>query len=290
MKFDFFTLGGRFLWEDIYNYRDWIIQRNIRKQKYRLLDPGYIRRDSGSFEQCKATLLKYIEACELEPLYEDTIIILHGYARTRNSTAALANSLKDLPANIIRINYASLRMGLNFHALMLEQFIKNLDTKGHLFIINVGAACLLTRKFISNSENYRAYKIARILDINPLNSGSDLAELLSKQKGSEQIFGPMLSDIQTKKALSLPKLPSEIEHGIIFCPNALQRISKKIFSNLDSFPFASPPNERTYAQKIKDIQEKVCCPLRCRDLFDNCIHFVTEGEFLPDDDEDVDKI
>ena len=71
MKFDFFTLGGRFLWEDIYNYRNWIIQRNINKQQYRLLDPFHVRRDHGSFERCKETLLKYIEACELEPLYDD---------------------------------------------------------------------------------------------------------------------------------------------------------------------------------------------------------------------------
>ena len=42
MKFNFFTLGGRFRWEDIYNYHDWRIQRNIQTGKYRLLDPNDI--------------------------------------------------------------------------------------------------------------------------------------------------------------------------------------------------------------------------------------------------------
>ena len=35
MKFDFFTFGGRFVWEDVLNYQNWIIQRNIHTQKYR---------------------------------------------------------------------------------------------------------------------------------------------------------------------------------------------------------------------------------------------------------------
>lgn len=289
MKFDFFTLGGRFFWEDIYNYSDWIIQRHVHKQKYRLLDPTHVRRESGSFDQCKKTLLKYIEACELDHLYEDTIIILHGFGRTRNSVATLADALKDLPANIIRINYASLHASLSFHAIMLEQFVKNLDTQGHLFIINVGASCLLTRKLICNSDNYRDYKIARILDINPINSGSDLAELLNRYNFFKKIFGPMLHDIETRKTISLPKLPSEIDHGIIFCPAIYQRITKKLLAHLDSFPFSSPPSEKSYAEKIKTIQEIIHFPLQSRELFDNCRNFIIEGEFLPDDDEDADK-
>jgi hypothetical protein len=49
MKFTFFTFGGNFMWEDIYNYQDWVIQRNLVSQKCRLLDPLNIRRHSGTF-------------------------------------------------------------------------------------------------------------------------------------------------------------------------------------------------------------------------------------------------
>ena len=52
MKFDFFTLGGRFRWEDIYNYQGWRIQRHVKNRRYRLLDSNDVRRDSGSFAHC----------------------------------------------------------------------------------------------------------------------------------------------------------------------------------------------------------------------------------------------
>lgn len=284
MKFDFFTLGGRFFWEDIYNYQNWIIQKHINKQQYRLLDPFYIRRDYGSFERCKETLVKYIEGCELDIPYDDTVLILHGFGRTRNSVSCFADALKDLPANIICVNYASFRAGLNFHAKMLERFIRNLDIKGRLFIINIGASCLLTRKLLSNSDDYRMYQIARILDINPLNSGSDLAELLGQNKIAQKILGPMLRDIETKKAVSLPKLPREIDHGLIFCQDVFRHRLKKMLSRLESIPFSTPPSEQSYAEKRKIMQDAVFFPLRSRELIENCRKFLAEGEFLPDDD------
>ena len=169
---------------------------------------------------------------------------------------------------------------------MMDQFIKNLDTRGHLFIINVGAACLLTRKMLSSSDNYRAYKIARILDINPLNSGSDFAELLNQHKIFQKLFGPMLHDIETKKAVSLPKLPEEIDHGIIFCHALSRKLLQKATAHLESFPFSTPPSEKSYAKKIKIIQETPLFPLQSRELADNCKNFIIEGDFLPDDEDE----
>ena len=107
MKFDFFTLGGRFRWEDIYNYQNWRIQRHIKDRKYRLLDPHDIRRDSGTFGKCQNTLLKYIQAYELNNRSADTVLIIHNFGRTRNSVQYLADSLQETNKNIITVNYAS---------------------------------------------------------------------------------------------------------------------------------------------------------------------------------------
>lgn len=285
MKFDFFTLGGRFRWEDIYNYQGWRIQRNIKNKRYRLLDSQDIRRDSGSFIHCKETLLKYINAYELQTPHEDTVIILHSFARTKNSIQYLAETLKEANINVISVNYASLYKNLNAHTNLLTQFLQNIEIKRNLYIINVGAACLLTRKLLNSSNNYHHYHIARVLDINPINSGSDLAELLASSKIFRYIFGPMLSDITTRKVANLPKLPQDIEHGIIFCPSTMQKLTRKILSRFDSFPFLTPPNEKSYADNIKTIHESTFFPLENRDLIINCLQYITSGTFIDDDDD-----
>ena len=285
MRFDFFTLGGRFRWEDIYNYQNWRIQRHILSQRYRLLDPNDIRRDSGSFTHCKETLLKYIDAYELDDLYDDTVIIIHNFARTKNSVQYIAESFDDAKVNVISINYASLHGNLHAHAQLLTQFLKNIEIRRHLYIINVGAACLLTRKLLSDSNNYRNYNIARILDVNPMNSGSDFCELLSYSRFFNYILGPMLSDISTRRAITLPKIPQDIEHGIIFCPSTMQKLTNKILSRFDSFPFLTPPSEQSYSDNIKFITESTFFPLENRDLIANCRQYILTGSFIDDGDE-----
>ena len=288
MKFNFFTFGSNFLWEDIYNYQDWVIQRHIMTQQCRLLDPLNIRRHSGSFEQCKDTLLKYIEAYELDDLYDDTIIILHGFGRTKKSVKQLAESLKSLKMNVIAIGYPSLRRGISYHATMLSLLLKNLEINGKLYIINVGAGCLITRKLLTKSNNYRHYNIARVLDINPLNSGSDFAEILAKSMICNFFFGPMLKDISTPKATSMPHLPYDIEHGIIFAPFSTNDIAKKLLKKFDNFNFTTPPSEETYASIVKTLENHCFFPLKSTELQQTCRDFILFGKFS-DKNTDTDK-
>lgn len=281
MKFDFFTLGGRFFWEDTCNFQQWRIQRStINTKKYRLIDSNNIRRDSGTFEQCKNTLLKYAEAYELDEPFDNTVILIHGFARTYKSVKFLADSLEDIKANIVSFNYASTRNELSSHAHLLSNFLQNINTKKNIYFINVGAGCLLTRKLLADSNNFRNYRIARILDINPMNSGSDLAELLSTSKIMRRILGKMLSDIATKNAINYAKLPQEIDHGIIFCPSTLQKIIKSLLKRFESFPFTSPPSESSYTQKVKQIESTSIFALQNQELAENCRHFIITGKFL----------
>lgn len=279
MKFDFFTCGGRFFWEDLYNYQDWVIQRNIMNNKCRLLDPHNIRRHSGTFEQCKETLLKYIAAYELDPLYDDTVVILHGFGRSKKSVRKIAESLKKLPMNVICLGYPSLRRNLYYHASMLSKFLKNIDVRGRLYIINVGASCLITRKLLSKSNNYRQYNIARVLDVNPLNSGSDLAEILSSKKFFNFLLGPMLRDISTPRAVALAHLPHDIEHGILFAPSATHDVTGKMMTRFESFPFTTPPSEESYSDNICKVKNKSFFPLKSEEVAQRCRNFILTGKF-----------
>jgi len=285
MKFDFFTLGGRYFWNDVFYYQGWVIQRNIRNHRYRLLDSHNIRRSSGTFDECRDILLKYIEACEMDEPYPDSVILLHNFGRTKYSFATLQKSLQSFPANIIAVNYTSLRRGLNFQADILTQFIKNIDNKGKIFFITNGAGCLVLRKFMANCNNYRIYNIAGVIDINPINSGSDLAELLSRKDFFKSILGPMLGEITPKKSIALAKLPNEIPHGIIFYPPAYQQLITKLLSRFDGFPPLSPPSEQSYASDILNLTKLTCFPLHNPELGKYCRQYLQTGSFtLPEEE------
>ncbi len=278
MKFDFFTFGGRFFWEDVFNYQNWVIQRHVRTKKYRLLDNYSIRRESGSFEECKNTLLKYIDAYELESPYSDSVILLHNFGRTKFSMKRIAESLKDLKTNIIAFNYPFLHKNLNYQADILCSFIKNLDTQGKTYFITNGAGCLLLRRFLSQVDDYREYHIAGVLDINPLNSGSDLADLLCRSNFFRQILGPMLISITPKKAMELPKLPKEIKHSLLFYPPVYTHMIKKILSRYESFPFQTPPSETSFADDVQTINVPRLFPLNDLELGKICRYFICNGK------------
>lgn len=282
MCFNFFVSNSRFFWEDVYNYNNWVIQLNVRTLKYRLVDPLGVKRESGDFKLCKETLLKYIEACELIELKNNTVIILHGFGKNRASTKFITKGLKDINANIIALHYATLRRGMAFHANILTQMLQNMEIKGKLYIINTGASCLITRKFIAESNNYRRYNIERILDINPMNSGTDLAELLVKKKFFNFILGPMLKDITTTVAVKLKKLPKEIDHGIIFITSPFMQFMKRLLARFESFPFSTPPSERSYADKVLEFDAKTWFSLEDEKLIKYCKNFITTGEFVKD--------
>ena len=280
MKFMFFTLGGRLFWEDVYNFQDWIIQKNVRTLNYRLLDPHNIRRASGTFEQCRDELIKYIEAYEMAAPYDDSIVLIPGFGQSKKALRELAKELKDLPANIIIFNYASLRQTLIYHANILTQFLKNIKTKNRTSFITIGSGGLVLRKLIENSYNYRNYNIYRVLEINPLNSGSDFAELLEKNKYAFKLAGPMIRDITPKKAVALAKLPQEIEHGLLFCSQPWKALIRKILSRYDSFPIASRPSEESFAKVVYKVTEPFEPPLKDKSIIGLCRRYIENGYFL----------
>ena len=279
MKFMFFTFGGQNRWEDVYNYQDWVIQKNIKTTGYRLLDPHNIRRHSGTFEQCRDLLMSYAKAYELDSPYNDSIILIPGYGLPKKSMLKLAESLKSLPVNVIIFNNTALQADLSYHANMLTRFLKNINNSGKLSFITTSTGGIILRRMISNSNNYRNYNIQRILEINPLNSGSDLAELLEKWPNIAKFIGPLLKDITPKKMFSLAKLPRDIEHGILFCPLHWKAFFKRFLSRYDSFPTSSRPSEESYAQIIKKFPKPLSEPLENSEVIGLCKTYITKGFF-----------
>ena len=276
MKFDFFTLGGRFFWEDIFYYQGWRIQRKIHTSKFRLLDSHNIRRESGNFEICKDTLLKYISACEIPEPKKDMIILIHGFGRTGNALSSVFSAIRKTDADCVAINYCSFSANLQHNAELLLQFLKNFPNSPNLYFITVGAGCLVLRKMFDVCDNYRTLKIQGVININPMNSGSDFAFLLSRFAIFRKILGPMIKDITPDETLKISKIPQDISLYLIFSPSKISAMIKKIFAPLESFPQLSPPAENTYSPFSKEIKPLTWLPLQNENMLISCVESLEE--------------
>lgn len=271
MKFSFFTLGGRFFWEDVFYYQGWRIQRKLRTSHYRLLDSHNIRRQSGSFENCKDTLLKYISACEIDAPSDNTVILLHGFARSTKSLSNLSESIGKIAPNVISFNYCTFSSDLRHNAEVLLQFSRNMPDSSEIYFVTVGSGCLVLRKVFDVCDNYRTLGIKGIININPLNSGSDFAFLLHKFKIFNKLFGKMLGEITPDEAIKISKIPQDIPLYLISSPSKFSAIAKKMFAPLESFPQLSPPSESSYSQNCKEIKQLTWFPMQNENMMTSCL-------------------
>ena len=276
MKFSFFTFGGRFSWEDVFFYQGWRIQRKIKTNRYRLLDSHNICRENSTFENCKNTLLKYISACEIQEPKPNAVILIHGFGRTQKSLLPLTSLFSSINADIIAFNYCSTKADLRHQGEILAQFISNLANRPNLFFVTIGAGCLVLRKFFDVCEDYRAANIKGIINVNPLNSGSDFAFLANRISVVRKIFGPMLSNITPDETLKISRIPQDIPLYLIFAPSKFTALFRKIFKRLESFPQLSPPAETSYSQYYKEIKPLTWFPMNNENMLVLCKESIDE--------------
>lgn len=221
MKFDFFTFGGAQLWEDIFFYQKWRIQRHFESKKCRLLDPWDIQRCSGTFETCSKAFYKYIEIYELPRQKGHMIIMIHGLFDSKNIfkplwRAALANKF-----SAAAVNYPSSQKSLEAHVTQFETFLNNLIDITDVSFVTKGVGALILRELLNrkNAEWFKKLKIQRVVEIAPPNQGSKFFAKLSQYKLANLIFGPMLKEATPKKVAYMPDIENSIETGIICCGN-----------------------------------------------------------------------
>ena len=127
MKFNFFTFGGAFFWEDVFFYQKWRIQRHCGTKTYRLLDSWDIRRASGTFEECQKAFIKYIDRYEITKQQGKLIVLLHGYLDGKNIFKPLWRKLVLTNATVAAINYPSLFRRSLASAYQLLFFLNDIE-------------------------------------------------------------------------------------------------------------------------------------------------------------------
>ena len=232
MKFNFFTFGGAFFWEDVFFYQKWRIQRHCGTKTYRLLDSLDIRRASGTFEECQKAFIKYIDRYEITKQQGKLIVLLHGYLDGKNIFKPLWRKLVLTNATVAAINYPSLFRSSLASAYQLLFFLNHMEDITEVSFVTKGAGNLILRQTLNLPPELQIFqekmRIRNIVEINPVIKSSFLCDLLSKFRIFRLIGGPMLEEMTEKKLKNLPSLPNRLNSLKIFSDSKISKIISRI--------------------------------------------------------------
>lgn len=281
MKFTFFTLGGMQLWEDLFFYQGWRIQKNCITGKYRLLDAWDIRRESGTLLRCQNSFIRYIEIYQLLRPKEKAVLFLHGFCGTKDSFKKMITPFESAGYTTIALNYPSTRR--SFHNLVeqIEFLLKNLKDIKEINFVVYGFGGLILRKMFSKSSPWkRKFKIGRIVAIDVPNRGCGIGEAINRSLFLKKIFGPATEIYDSDFVDTLAPFPKNADIGVITTWNPILRLISSILPQKWKENFASPKDSHIdNAKEILPVKYFHLNPCKNKKLITYCINFIKNNKF-----------
>lgn len=278
--FHFFTLGGKQFWEDVFYYQKWRIQRHWRTKKYRLLDNWDICRAKGTFEECRTAFVKFIEVYEIPRQSGKMVILLHGLGESKNIFKPLIKPLEEKGFHVVAINYPSTRKSIKAHVDQLDFFLTHIEDIREVSFITKGTGCLLLRYLLNTSFEWsKKFNIGKIININPVNTGSKVCATFSSFKIFNFIFGKALKECTPENADIVPVLPENIPLGLIFCETYFDKLISPITSRYQGIDVPGDKKEEDFSPFYTRIKNSDLNIFDNKNLIHSCVNFLTQGKF-----------
>jgi hypothetical protein len=265
-------------WEDVFFYKKWRIRRNCYTKRYRLLDSWDIRRASGTFEDCQKAFIRYIDCYEITKQRGDMIVLLHGYADSKNIFKPLWRRFMRTKANVAALNYPSLVRNAQGVAHQILFFLNHIESINKVSFVTKGCGNLVLRQMFNLPLELQTFRqnmrIGNIVEINPVERRNLLCELIVRVKFFRFLFGPFLNDFTESGLKNLPSLPSECNVLKIFSPSITHRIFNKL---LNLLPFYAKEDTESLPNDIF-IKGTYFTPLKNEQVLDFTIKFINNGK------------
>jgi len=199
------TLGGKYLWADIYLLDDWRIQKNILTEHFRLLDDKDKRRAWGSYEHCLQQLGIFKKNLGLKFPNKHVFLILHGLGRHRSSMSKLTKALRKKGFSAYSLNYPSTFQPVESHGDDLEHLLNGLDGVTAVSFIGHSLGGLVARTLLSRKNSWRnKIDAEQLITLGTPNNGAKIADMMNGLKLFHIIAGPSGQDVMAHKVQDLP--------------------------------------------------------------------------------------
>ncbi|MEM6675900.1 MAG: alpha/beta fold hydrolase [Planctomycetota bacterium] len=204
------TAGGQQCWADLAWDDGWRVQRHVWTGHARLLDDRDVRRAWGAPDACIAKLERRRAEGAAEGPRRDTVVLLHGLWRTRDSMAPLAAAFDDAGFDVIDIAYPSTRASIEEHAAQVAEVLDRLPGAGReVSFVTHSLGGLVTRALLAREHDpwrtrHRPY---RAVFIAAPNTGSQLARKVRSIPAAFAIYGAPARELAHASSHDLPRPP-----------------------------------------------------------------------------------
>ena len=207
------TLGGMQFWGDVCYFQGYRIQRHVYTGHCRLLDKDNRRYQSGSLEECHATLDRLRRAGNLEPDVGHAVIYLHGIGRSSRSMRPILEAMPTVGFVHIPFEYPSTRVPIAQSAGYLNSVIESLTGVSKISFVAHSMGGLVVRQYLKEHADPRIY---RMVMLGTPNSGAELADMLKRNVIFRTVYGPGGQELVTDPNGTISGLPTPaMEFGVI---------------------------------------------------------------------------
>lgn len=280
MNDDFYTMGGGHFWEDVFFYQKWRIQRNFVTKKCRLLDNWDIRRHEGTFEECRKAFVKYIDAYQLARQKGHMIIMIHSLGQSKNIFRQLWREALKNGFMAAAVNYPSSQKSLDAHVKQFHFFLDHLEDVDTISFVTYGAGNTICQRLLNEQAPWQSrLKLARVVEVCPYVGGNKLLDLLSRNKFTSFILGPMANDLTDEKIKKLPRI-TNMETGVVMAEKSwLKKILEMLLLSSQAKYSVDQIKQSTGAKAVKFIKNHRLNVFNNKDVCRSVVRFLKNGKF-----------
>ena len=155
---------------------------------------------------------------------KELVVLLHGIARSSKHMSKLASCLQKEGYEVLNLDYPSTKYSIEDLADMVYEAVEcNIQKQGKVHFVGYSMRAIVIRAMLNK---YKFDNLGRVVQLAPPNSGSEVADFLSKSWIYNKFYGPAGKQLTTKAKLNFGKIDYEL--GVIAGNFSIDPISSLI--------------------------------------------------------------